>query len=617
MKAMNLPAQLKKYFGYEEFRPGQEEIIQHVLAGKDALVIMPTGGGKSLCFQLPALQLDGVTLVVSPLISLMKDQVDTLNAAGVPAAFINSTLQPAQIADIQSEALAGRLKIIYVAPERFAVQSFMNFLNQLSVSLIAVDEAHCISEWGHDFRPSYRNLHALRQRFSDVPVMALTATATEQVRVDIAKQLGLAGGRIFISSFDRPNLSYSIWPKKKSFPKMVGLLKAYENESAIIYCSSRKNTEKLALQFRERGISARAYHAGLETSERHEVQDQFTRDEIQVVVATVAFGMGIDKPDVRLVMHYDLPKTVESYYQETGRAGRDGLPSRCVLFYTYGDRQKQMFLINQMSDADERQKAVTKLDWVVRFCQSPSCRRQFLLGYFAERYGKENCGGCDVCEPDLGVEQAIEVKGKTGVIKNSDPVLFEKLRRLRKELADERDVPAFVIFGDRTLYELAALQPRTLADMSGVFGVGVKKLEDFGEAFLSVVQAHEPEPEALKEPKPSTLALTQDLLSERLSVEEIAERRELKPTTIVSHFEQLTDSGEKLDLSHIDFDCVRLKEIRQAFSQTDGIKLGPVRGILGEDYSWDELRLARLLLKLEVQKETACGAEAQSSVGRD
>ncbi|MFH1046726.1 MAG: ATP-dependent DNA helicase RecQ, partial [Patescibacteria group bacterium] len=403
---MNKSELLKKYFGYDAFRLGQETIIEHVLAGKDGLVIMPTGGGKSLCFQLPALMLDGVTLVVSPLISLMKDQVDALNAAGVPAALINSSINANQIIQTQREVLAGRIKILYVAPERFAVPSFASFLRQIKVSLIAVDEAHCISEWGHDFRPDYRNLRAVRQQFKDVPVLALTATATEQVRRDIVQQLNLAGGRIFISSFDRPNLSYSVWPKKKSFPKIVGLLQAYRNESTIIYCSSRKNTEKIASQLRERGILARAYHAGLETSERHEVQELFIRSEIQVVVATIAFGMGIDKPDVRLVIHYDLPKSVEGYYQETGRAGRDSLPSRCVLFFSYGDRQKHLFLINQSGDYDERRKAVAKLDQVIQFCQTAGCRRNFLLNYFGQNYGRDNCGGCDVCEPELRVDEA-------------------------------------------------------------------------------------------------------------------------------------------------------------------------------------------------------------------
>ncbi|MEA3249651.1 MAG: RecQ family ATP-dependent DNA helicase [Patescibacteria group bacterium] len=599
---MNLQAPLKEYFGYEEFRPGQEEIIRHVLDGKDALVIMPTGGGKSLCFQLPALMLDGVTLVVSPLISLMKDQVDALNSAGVPAAFINSTLRPNQIADVQSEALAGRLKIIYVAPERFAVPSFADFLSELSVSLIAVDEAHCISEWGHDFRPNYRNLQSLRQRFKDVPVLALTATATDQVRRDIAEQLGLGGGRIFITSFDRPNLSYSVWPKKKSLPKLIGLLRGYENESVIVYCSSRKTTEKVAESLRDRGIAAKAYHAGLETAERHQVQEQFIRDEVQVVVATIAFGMGIDKPDVRLVVHHDSPKTIENYYQETGRAGRDGLPARCVLFYTYGDRHKQLFIINQSDDPEERRKAVAKLDLVIRFCSGGTCRRRFLLGYFGERYAKGNCGGCDICEPDLSVTQAVEEKTFRRVpAGKGDPVLFNKLRQLRKDLADERDVPAFVIFGDRTLHELADRQPKTLADMADIFGVGAKKLDDFGAAFLAVIQAHEPSPDSVKKPRLDTRLETKRLLEQGLDVGQIAERRGLTTGSVMSHLEDLAEGGDFPDVAHLQIEPKRLAKIGRAFKQTETDRLAPVRELLGEEYSYDELRMARLLLKLQVE----------------
>ena len=596
---------LKQYFGYDQFRPGQEVIIDHVLAGRDGLVIMPTGGGKSLCFQLPALLLDGLTLVVSPLISLMKDQVDALNAAGVPAAFINSSLAGAQIASIQRQVLAGEIKILYVAPERFATGSFAGFLDQVELSLIAVDEAHCISEWGHDFRPEYRNLQRLRQSFPKVPVLALTATATKQVRQDIVQQLRLVGGRVFITSFDRPNLSYAVWPKKKCFPKIVGLLKAYEQESAIIYCSSRKKTESLAEKLCERGIAARAYHAGLETAERHGVQELFIRSEIQVVVATVAFGMGIDKPDVRLVLHHDLPKTIENYYQETGRAGRDGLPSRCVLFYSYGDRAKQMFFINQLTDPDECRKAVAKLDWVINFCQATGCRRRFLLGYFGENYAKENCSGCDMCEPDLSAEQAVEVQGRTGETMSGDPILFEKLRRLRKDLADQRDVPAFVIFGDRTLHEMAARQPRTLAELTDVFGVGEKKLQDFGPAFLEILQAHVPEPEAVKEEKPSTVSITQGLLQQGFSIAEAARERGLKAGTIISHLEQLLELGESFQLNQLEFDEERLEDISRAFDQRGFEKLAPVRQLLGDGYSWDELRLARVLIKLKKAKETA------------
>jgi RecQ family ATP-dependent DNA helicase len=604
---------LKQHFGYDRFRPGQRQIIDHVMAGRDGLVIMPTGGGKSLCFQLPALMLPGLTLVVSPLISLMKDQVDGLNAVGIPAAFINSTISPGEIARIQGAALAGQLKLVYVAPERFAAPSFSAFLGQIRLSLLAVDEAHCISEWGHDFRPDYRNLRAVRQRFAATPVLALTATATEQVRRDIIAQLGLASGSVFVSSFDRPNLAYSVWPKKQSLPKMVALLRASGSESAIVYCSSRAETERLAAQFREQGFKARAYHAGLDSRERGDVQEQFIRDDVKVVVATIAFGMGIDKPDVRLVIHYNLPRSVEGYYQETGRAGRDGLPSRCVLFYSYGDRQRHAYMIGQLTEPLEQAKALDKLDHVVRYCESGACRRRFLLDYFGERYrGGTACGACDACDPGLGASRAVEaaVRRKGGPaaapVADGDPALFERLRSRRKQLADERGVPAYVIFGDRTLHELAAAKPRTKAAMAGVFGIGAKRLEDFGEAFAEVIRAYdsgEPPPggddgaAAPDEDRPNAAGVVRELLAAGLSPDEIAASRGVKLTTVLGHMEKLVAAGEELELSRVPFDAARLEKIRQAFADADTDKLAPVRERLGDGYGWDELRLARLVIR--------------------
>ncbi len=339
---------LKTHFGFDQFRPLQEEIIGCVMAQRDAFVLMPTGGGKSLCFQLPGLMLPGVTLVISPLIALMKDQVDALKANGIAAEFINSTLTRAEIDRIQTAALRGEIKILYAAPERLALPEFQSFLKKIKVSLVAIDESHCISEWGHDFRPDYRNLHLLRTRFPEVPVMALTATATQKVREDIIYQLSLDKAKTFISSFNRPNLSYAVLPKKDSYDQLVHLLREAQNESAIIYCFSRKDTEHLAADLRQEGFEALAYHAGLESEARRTNQEKFIRDEAQIIVATIAFGMGIDKPDVRLVIHYHLPKSIEGYYQETGRAGRDGLPSRCVLFFSYADSIKQQYFIRQI-----------------------------------------------------------------------------------------------------------------------------------------------------------------------------------------------------------------------------------------------------------------------------
>ncbi len=388
---------LKKHFGFDDFLPLQEEIIASVLEGRDTLVLMPTGGGKSLCYQLPALRLDGVTLVVSPLIALMKDQVDALRSNGIPAGFINSTLTRGEIDRVQNEVRRGSLKIVYVAPERLALSGFRDFLRSLRISLVAVDEAHCISEWGHDFRPDYRRLGQLRHDFSGVPFIALTATATERVRLDIVEHLGLTQPRRFIASFNRENLTYTVRPKQKAYAGLLRLLEKHDGESAIVYCFSRKATEDLAEGLREDGFNALPYHAGLDGEVRRKTQERFIKDEVTIIVATIAFGMGIDKSNIRLVAHYDLPKSVESYYQETGRAGRDGLPSDCVLFFSFSDKVKQDYFIDQIGDETERRRSREKLAKMVEFCDLRTCRRVYLLGYFGESWQQDNCGACDLC----------------------------------------------------------------------------------------------------------------------------------------------------------------------------------------------------------------------------
>ena len=392
---------LKTYFGYDSFRPLQEDIISHILAKKEALVIMATGGGKSLCYQLPALKFKGLTLVISPLIALMKDQVDGLNANGIAAEFINSSLSYEAIREIQTRLKKGHIKILYVAPERLAIPEFQDFLGTLKVDLIAIDEAHCISEWGHDFRPEYRNLKSLRKNFPNVPLIALTATATSKVRTDILEQLQLGDARVFLSSFNRSNLNYQVRPKKDARNELKALLKKYAGESVIIYCFSRKSTEELAAALREENFRALPYHAGLDVEKRRKTQEKFINDEVSIIVATVAFGMGIDKPNVRLVVHYDLPKSVEGYYQETGRAGRDGLPSECVLFYSYGDKIKHHFFINQIEDPAQRQAVAEKLARIIEYAEMQSCRRAYLLEYFGENpdilLGGRNCSSCDHC----------------------------------------------------------------------------------------------------------------------------------------------------------------------------------------------------------------------------
>ena len=597
MEGSPKPAEiLKSRFGHDGFLSLQEDVVANVLAGRDSLVLMPTGSGKSLCYQLPAVLLDGVTLVVSPLIALMKDQVDALKERGVAADFINSTMTHAEVRRVQMEAYHGRLDILYAAPERIALPRFRDFLHALKLSLIAIDEAHCISEWGHDFRPDYRNLQALRGDFPSVPAIALTATATERVRRDIVDQLQIPEAAQFVASFNRPNLTYRVMPKRRSFDVLTGLLSKRGEGSAIIYCFSRQGTEDLASRLSERGFGALPYHAGLEDGVRRETQERFLRGDAPIIVATIAFGMGVDKPDVRLVVHYDLPKSAEGYYQETGRAGRDGKPSECVLFYSYGDKISQEYFIGQIEDDAQRQNAEEKLARMVEYGDAASCRRAFLLRYFGEEWTEDNCDACDVClapseQPDpattydgteiaqkvlatiirtgerFGANHVVAVlrgsraqrvlrarhdslsvhgiargmpeddlkdvidqlvdkglaarrtdgdyptlyvtdsgrdflKGRDALtlVRTSpppasvegefDPALFEKLRALRKKIADEMNVPAFVVFGDATLRQMASHMPLDRDSFLQMSGVGESKLDQYGDDFIAAIREH-------------------------------------------------------------------------------------------------------------------------------
>ena len=393
---------LKEQFGHDTFRPGQRHIIEHILVGRDAFVLMPTGGGKSLTYQLPAILLPGLTIVISPLIALMHDQVDRLRANGIAATFINSSLGPAERMEREQAALNGRVQLLYVAPERLVTGNFLAMLDEVEqrvgLSLVAVDEAHCVSEWGHDFRPEYRQLGVVRARYPQVPMMALTATATERVRGDILTQLRLSDPHIHIASFNRPNLSYEVREKRQgSFKELVELLREMGGESVIVYCQSRKSVEDLSTALNQSGISALPYHAGLSGELRTENQERFIRDDVPVLVATIAFGMGIGKPDVRAVIHYDLPRNLEGYYQESGRAGRDGLPARCTIFFSHGDRTKVEFVINQKEDEQEQRIARQQLQQVVAYCESSLCRRKVLLAYFGETLEDGYCGNCDTC----------------------------------------------------------------------------------------------------------------------------------------------------------------------------------------------------------------------------
>ncbi|MDD5726477.1 MAG: RecQ family ATP-dependent DNA helicase [Patescibacteria group bacterium] len=596
---------LKKHFGYEIFRPLQAEIVEHCLAGKDALVLMPTGGGKSLCYQLPALKFSGLTVVISPLISLMKDQVDALRANGIPAAFMNSSQTPLENRNVEEAARCGELKLLYLAPERLAMPHGLSFLQSLPISLFAIDEAHCISEWGHDFRPEYRNLIVLRGSFPRVPFLALTATANARVQEDIVSQLKMGNGRVFRSSFDRPNLTYRVLPKKRSFDRLVQEVRQRPGQSVIVYCFSRKRTEKVAADLHANGIKTAAYHAGLTTDQRTRVQDAFIRDQVPVICATIAFGMGIDKPDIRLVAHMDLPKSVEGYYQETGRAGRDGLPSECLLFYSAGDRFLHNYFIKQMQDVAEQARARRQLEEICRYGEQGGCRRVFLLKYFGEQYGKANCGACDICLPHEEPEPSIREL-------EFDRELFEKLRAVRRALADKLAVPPYIIFGDRTLQDMARWYPQTQENMAKIFGMSQGKLEQYSNEFLAAIRLYT-QPKGLKEleipqtafkaSKPAARALTSTLLTtinlfqKKMSLEKIAEARNVKVSRIVYHLEKALEQGVKLDASHMVFPADRLNRIEQAFDSAGSDLLTPAREALGDSYTYDEIRLARLILK--------------------
>lgn len=474
---------LKKYFGYDEFRPMQSEIIENVIQKKDSLVLMPTGGGKSICYQLPALKFDGLTLVISPLISLMKDQVDALNANGINAAYINSSLEYNEVLDIKRKIQRKEIKLLYIAPERFALEKFKIFLASQKVDLIAVDEAHCISEWGHDFRPEYRNLKYLKALLPNTPLIALTATATKKVQEDILKYLSLNDPKIFASSFNRENLNLRVVEKKKSLEKILAILEDYKDKPVIIYCFSRKDVENISEKLRQRGFNARPYHAGLNNEVKKRNQDLFINDKINIIVATIAFGMGIDKPDVRLIIHHTFPKTIEGYYQQIGRAGRDGLPSKCILFYSRGDLRKHNFFIDNIENEDERKKAKSKLFRVMDYCETKTCKRKFILNYFGEDF-PEKCNACDSC---LNLEP-IKIEQKTLFKEEKyDQNLFQKLRILRKRIAEERDVPPFIIFGDVSLREMARNKPKNKNEFLNIKGVGQQKLNDFGERFLKEI----------------------------------------------------------------------------------------------------------------------------------
>ena len=391
-----LKERLKEIFGYSQFRGNQETIIRNLLEGNNTFVIMPTGAGKSLCYQLPAMMRDGLAIVISPLIALMKNQVDQMNAYGVNARFLNSTLSKGEITRLKKECMNGNVKLLYVAPESLNKEETIEFLKKVNVSFVAIDEAHCISEWGHDFRPEYRRIKTMIQQLGDMPVIALTATATPKVQLDIQKNLQMEEADVFISSFNRKNLFYEVRPKKETKKQLIRFLKEHKGKSGVIYCLSRKKVEEIAQLLNVNGFKAAPYHAGLDPDVRMKNQDDFLNEEVDIIVATIAFGMGIDKPDVRFVVHYDVPKSLEGYYQETGRAGRDGLEGICLMFYSHNDLNK-LEKFNKDKPVQERENARILLQEMEYYAESPVCRRRQLLHYFGEEYTQENCGMCDNC----------------------------------------------------------------------------------------------------------------------------------------------------------------------------------------------------------------------------